>query len=197
MFTYRWTNWQANGPFRFWYGMTRGQENIDHLLFNYAAGKSEKGSRQVIRPDQQIRKLYAAHKAGRGPFFQTKDRTILNDYFTKYLADMIWKSAGTTDGEVGALDFDPLYGSQDPQISNFTIMPTGWGGDRKFGPANEAVVQVAFKESGKARMVSYQFRQGRDKLWKIYDVHYRGDGDQVRLAEILTRAATGTSAVKK
>ncbi len=88
-------------------------------------------------------------------------------------------------GEAGALDFDPLYGSQDPQISNFLIMETGWGGDKKFGPANEAVVQTTFKDSGQQRMVSYQFHQGADKKWKIYDVHYRQSGEQNTLLEAL------------
>jgi hypothetical protein len=68
-------------------------------------------------------------------------------------------------------------------------MDTGWGGDSKFGPEDEAVVQVTFKDSGKERMVSYQFKQGKDKKWKIYDIHYRGEGDQVKLAEILAKAA--------
>ena len=88
----------------------------------------------------------------------------------------------------GRLIFDPLYGSQDPQIRGFTIMETGWGGDSKFGRDDEAVVQVTFKDSGKERMISFQFKLGKDKNWKIYDVHYRGDGDELKLVEILTKA---------
>jgi hypothetical protein len=143
---------------------------------------------EAVEPKVIVKNLYAAQAAGAGPFFQTKGRNILDKYFTKALADMIWKDAVSAKGEVGAIDFDPLYGSQDPQITDFTIMDTGWGGDSKYGPADEAVVQVTFKDSGKERMVSYQFKQGRGKKWKIYDVHYRGDGGEVKLAEILARA---------
>jgi hypothetical protein len=142
-----------------------------------------------ITPAAIVKNLYAAQKAGSSPFFQTKNRAVVDRYFRKDLADLIWKDAVAANGEVGAIDFDPLYGSQDPQITDFTIMDTGWGGDSKFGPPDEAVVQVTFKDSGKERMVSYQFKQGKDKKWKIYDVHYRGEGDEVRLAEILTKAA--------
>ena len=151
---------------------------------------------EIIKPEKLIRSLYEAHKAGAGPFFQTKKRALVDKYFTKDLGDLIWKDAGNADGEVGAIDFDPLYGSQDPQISNFTIMETGWGGDSRFGPGDEAVVQVTFKDSGKERMVSFQFRQGRDKSWKIYDVHYRGDGDEVRLVKVLTSAAAAAPTAK-
>lgn len=142
-----------------------------------------------IAPNVVVKNLYAAHKAGRSPFFQTKSRVLLDKTFTRYLADLIWKDAVDSKGEVGAISFDPLYGSQDPQITNFKIMETGWGGDSKYGPNDEAVVQVTFKDSGKERMVSYQFKLGKDKNWKIYDVHYRGDGEQIKLVELLTADA--------
>lgn len=190
MFTYKWTNWQANGPFRFWYGITRGQENTNHALFNYHPENAQTTSNATIAPDKLVRDLYKAHKAGQGPFFQTKNRALVDKYFTKGLADLIWKDAVKARGEVGAIDFDPLYGSQDPQVSNFIIMDTGWGGESKFGPDDKAVVQVTFKDSGRERMVSFQFMQGKDKKWKIYDVHYRGNGDELRLVNILTKAAS-------
>lgn len=148
--------------------------------------------KKAITPHVIVKNLYAAQKAGSGPFFQTKSRAVVDKYFRKDLADLIWKDAVAANGEVGAIDFDPLYGSQDPQISNFIIMETGWGGDSKFGSDDQAVVQVTFKDSGKERMVSFQFKQGKDKSWKIYDVHYRSDDGQVKLAEILTNASAAS-----
>jgi hypothetical protein len=150
---------------------------------------------KATAPNVIVKNLYAAHKAGSSPFFQTKNRALVDRYFTRNLADLIWKDAVTAKGEVGALDFDPLYGSQDPQITDFTIMETGWGGDSKFGPASEAVVQVTFKDSGKERMISFQFKQGKDKRWKIYDVHYRSDDGQIKLAEVLANATAASPAV--
>jgi hypothetical protein len=149
---------------------------------------------KAIAPNIIVKNLYAAQKAGSSPFFQTKSRALVDKYFTKDLADLIWKDAIKANGEVGAIDFDPLYGSQDPQISNFTIMETGWGGDSKFGPDDEAVVQVTFTDSAKKRMVSFQFKQGKDKNWKIYDVHYRSDDGVVKLVEILSNAAGASQA---
>src|ERR1700752_9650 len=77
-------------------------------------------------PDVIVRNLYFAQQAGSGPFFQTKSSALVDKYFRKDLADLIWKDAIKANGEVGAIDFDPLYGSQDPQIKDFHIMETGW-----------------------------------------------------------------------
>ncbi|HVG33307.1 MAG TPA: DUF3828 domain-containing protein [Pyrinomonadaceae bacterium] len=165
-------------------------------LFPASTGTAKKTpavSNTASAPDFIVKSLYEAQKADKGPFFQTKNRAIVDKYFTKELADLIWKDAVNANGEVGAIDFDPLYGSQDPRITKFTIMKTGWGGDSRFGSDDQAVVQVTFKDSGKERMVSFQFKQGRDKNWKIYDVHYRGDGDEVRLAKVLTNAAAAAA----
>lgn len=165
------------------------------LLAFSSIGFAQSKTKEVV-PHVIVKSLYAAHKSGASPFFQTKNRALVDKYFRKDLADLIWKDAVSAKGEAGAINFDPLYGSQDPQIANFIIMDTGWGGDSKYGPANEAVVQVTFKDSGKERMVSYQFKQGRDKVWKIYDVHYRGAGSEVKLAALLAgaSAASQTSA---
>jgi hypothetical protein len=43
------------------------------------------------------------------PFFPTKDHGLVNKYFSERLAQLIWKDAVSSRGEVGALDFDPLY----------------------------------------------------------------------------------------
>lgn len=163
---------------------------------SHAGVNTPAASTIAVDPHVIIRNLYAAQKAGTGPFLQTKDRAVVDKYFRKDLADLIWKDAVAAHGEVGAIDFDPLYGSQDPHITAFKIMETGWGGDSKYGPPDEAVVQVTFKDSGKERMVSYQFKQGKDKHWKIYDIHYRSDGGQVKLVEVLTKATAASQPVK-
>jgi hypothetical protein len=62
-----------------------------------------------LAPDVVVKNLYAAHNAKRGPFFQTKNRALVNQYFQKELADLIWKDAVGSKGEVGVLNFDPMY----------------------------------------------------------------------------------------
>ncbi len=160
--------------------------SITLLLAFTSIGFAQAKKVKPANPNVIIKELYKVQKTNKGPFFQTKSRTYIDKYFTKDLADLIWKDAVDAKGEVGRLDFDPLYGSQDPDPKEFVIMDTGWGGDAKFGPADEAVVQVTFKTNGVEQMVSYRFHQQKTKQWKIYDIRYAGDGDDRFLKTILS-----------
>jgi hypothetical protein len=124
-------------------------------------------------PSAIIKQLYADQKADKGPFFQLKNRAIVDKYFTKDLGDLIWAYTEDDKAALPPLGFHPMYGIEDPEgITDFVIQDTGWGGDAKFGPANEAVVQVSFKKDGKEYMTSYRFHEYKNKQWKIYDVRY-------------------------
>ena len=127
-------------------------------------------------PDAIVKSLYKAHDAQKGPFSQTNNRDLVDHYFASETAALIWKDAVTANGEVGALDFDPLYGSQDPQITNFKIGETHMGGIVKHeGDEPEeglAVIEVTFKDSGKEVNIGFQLNQDTNKAWKITDIHY-------------------------
>lgn len=112
--------------------------------------------------------LYKQHDAKKGPFFQTKDRKLLDKYFTKPLADLIWKDATTSSGEVGAIDGDPLYDAQDMEIKNFAIGDAVTKGET-------ATVPVTFDNFGKKVTVTFSLKQ-ENKIWKIDNISYtRGD----------------------
>jgi hypothetical protein len=160
------------------------------LLLSLAILAQAQSKSEPQHPHAIVAELYAAHDAGAGPFFQTSNRAVVDKFLTKEFADLIWNDAVKADGEVGAIDFDPLYGSQDPQITDFEIMDTGWGGDDKFGSDDKAVVQVTFKNAGEEQMISFQFKQGKDEQWKISDIRYPNQ-DNLLLKEHLTAALGG------
>ena len=54
---------------------------------------AQKKKTTATTPNIIVKNLYAAQKAGKGPFLQTKNRALVDVYFTKDLADMIWKDA--------------------------------------------------------------------------------------------------------
>lgn len=105
-----------------------------------------------------------------------KKRALIDQYFGKETAALIWKDAITANGEAGALDFDPLYDSQDPQITGFKVGETHFGGIVKHkGDEPEeglAVLEVTFKDSGKSVRIGFQLNQDMSKVWKITDIHY-------------------------
>ena len=117
-------------------------------------------------PDALVADLYRAHKQKRGPFFQTRSRALVDKYFAKPLADLIWKDAVTSKGEVGAIDGDPLYDAQDFQIKNFAIgKPTIDGTNAK--------VNVTFVNIGEKKTIVFLLTKGAAG-WRINDIDYGG-----------------------
>lgn len=132
--------------------------------------------RTRITPDTVVRNLYAARKrAATDPFFQTKSRARLDKYFTRGLADLIWKDAVTSAKakEVGALDGDPLYNAQDMKITAFRIKSPQYGE----GNLNLADVPVTFKNFGKEETILFRLERDNTGVWKISDIFYPGDPD--------------------
>jgi len=121
--------------------------------------------------------LYRVHAADRSPFFQTEHRDRVDHYFEPGLAELIWKDAVTSKGEVGAIDFDPLYDAQDVEITNLAVQPAQLTG-------GNARVVVTFENHGTKEQLTYSLAPAGG-AWKIADVTYR-DGRTLR--GILTSA---------
>lgn len=121
--------------------------------------------------DVIVKNLYAAQKNPQtSPFFQAKKRALVDKYFTKELAGLLWKDVVGADG-VGNLDFDPLYNAQDTRITAFKI------GKPDYGEGNLEVADVAvtFKNMGKAETLLFRLEQNAAKIWKIGDIYYPGN----------------------
>jgi hypothetical protein len=130
---------------------------------------------QKDAPDAVVKDLYRQHDANKSPFFQTKSRSLVDKYFTKKLADLIWKDANDSKGEVGALGADPLYDAQDTDIKKFNVGAPKIENDR-------ATVNVIFENYGKKTTIIYSLvRQNAD--WKIADIKYPGGYSLVGLFE--------------
>lgn len=123
---------------------------------------------QAQAPAAVVADLYKQHDAKRGPFFQTKSRSRVDKYFTKPLADMIWKDATTSKGEVGALDGDPLYDTQDAKIRHFAVGTAAVKGD-------SANVPVTFTNFGKKEKIDFSLKKVRG-VWKIDNIVYATGG---------------------
>src|SRR5438309_10349049 len=94
-------------------------------------------------------------------FFQTRSRAVLYKYFEKNLADMIWKHAAGSKGEVGAIDGDPLYDAQDMQIRKFVIGKPSYENGK-------ARVNISFENFGQKKTIVFLLANGRTG-WRISD----------------------------
>ncbi len=123
---------------------------------------------KTVAPATVIRNLYAAHNAQRGPFFQTKSRALVDKFFTKDFADLIWKDRIDAGNEAGYIDFDPLFAAQDVRIKNFKIgAPEPGEGNMKLTD-----VPVSFKNMGKSQLILFRLLQDAERVWRISDIYY-------------------------
>lgn len=124
-------------------------------------------------PRAVVLSLYNQHKR-QSPFFQTRSRALLDKYFTRELANLIWSDARSSRGEVGALDGDPLFNAQDMQIRNFAVREGTVG-------AGGAEVSVSFTNFAEQHQIHFRLVPV-GLSWKIADIGY---DDGTTLAGIL------------
>lgn len=125
---------------------------------------AESQAQKSTAPDALVRDLYKQHDAQKSPFFQTKSRALVDKYFDKNLADMIWKDAKESEGEVGALGADPLYNAQDTEIKRFAVGQPKITGDK-------AEVVVTFDNYSEKQTLRYSLSKENGE-WKISDINY-------------------------
>jgi len=115
-------------------------------------------------PEGLVSELYKLHEKKQSPFFQTKDHGVVTQYFSERLAQLIWKDAVTSKGEVGALDFDPLYDAQDFDIKKFSLR-------KSKSEKDSAEVIASFENMGHKTEIAFSLVLTKTG-WKISDIKY-------------------------
>ena len=156
------------------------------LIFLAAAAGHTSASAQISKPplpegdlaappiEAVVRELYKVHRNGNGPLFTKRGRKYHEKFFDRKLADLIWKDlTETPEGEVGHIDFDPLFAAQDMQIKNFRVGAATIKGDK-------ATVPVTFLNFD--QKVRIEFRLVRTKAgWKISNILYGDNSDFLKI----------------
>ena len=119
-------------------------------------------------PDNVLTELYEMHakdfKSNRDQILDGKSRKMLDKYFDKNLANLIWKDLTTNKDEIGVIDFDLFYASQDPNVKNLKVSPAEIKGDK-------ATDSVTFTDSGLKQTLIYSLVK-QNGSWKISDINY-------------------------
>jgi hypothetical protein len=143
---------------------------ISGSLFLHAAQRAQ----PTNSPDSVVRELYRVHKNGKGGVFEAKGKKYIYKFFDQKLADLIWKDiTETPEGDVGNLDFDPLYNAQDTGISNFQIGKPVVEGDK-------STVLVSFRNFGKRTRIKFEMHNGKEG-WRIENVIYSDKSDLFKI----------------
>jgi Zn/Cd-binding protein ZinT len=130
------------------------------------------GAQQAV-PEELVKDLYKTHEKDEGAILSGKNRKILDKYFDKNLANLIWKDLTTHQDEIGVIDFDIFYNTQDPQIKNLKVNPAKIEGTK-------ATVPVTFTNGGAKETVTYLLTQ-QNGDWKISDIKYRDAGTLLKI----------------
>lgn len=123
--------------------------------------------------EELIKELYKQHDAKKSPFFQTKDRARVDRFFTRSLADLIWNDAKTAEGEIGAIDFDPLYDAQDTEIKDLAVGTAEINGE-------SGTVPVTFSNYGEKKTLKFSVVRSGES-WRISDIRYPAGHSLVKL----------------
>lgn len=125
-------------------------------------------------PENTVRELYRAHRDGSGRVFEKRGRKLQQKFFDRKLAALIWKNLSETpEGEVGNLDFDPLYNAQDTRVRNFRVGDGTVRGDT-------ATVPVTFLNFDQRVGLVFSLVNTKEG-WKVSNIDYGEGPDLVQI----------------
>lgn len=145
---------------------------------------TDKPAGQTAAPDALVKDLYKTHDKDNGKIMDGKSRVLLDKYFVKSTADLIWKDLTTHKDEVGVIDFDIFYNAQDTDIKNFAV-----GAPKIEG--TKASVPVSFTNFKEKQNLTYSLVQQGD-AWKISDIKYN-EGTLLGYFKTETKTETKTT----
>ncbi|GAB3951391.1 hypothetical protein GCM10028805_31400 [Spirosoma harenae] len=125
--------------------------------------------------DRLVRALYFEHNKTENPLRETKDRTLVDQFFAKPTADIIWSDAQKSSPKVNRSKVNLLYNSADAAIKKTWVEAAAIGGSK-------SVVYVTFLNNNKPEDVRVELDQITGNRWRITDIIYP---DKKRLTELL------------
>ena len=136
-----------------------------------------------------VTEIYARVTKGKGDQgggFVTDTKAAKAKYLSRPLIALWAKAdAATPKDEVGAIDFDPVTNSQDPDVKSFTLATEKLDADK----ATIAVTLTSHRAErvdAADRVVRFDFVHEGDK-WKIDDIRGAVDGKPWSIRELLTQ----------
>lgn len=116
--------------------------------------------------DRLVRALYFEHSKKENPLLETKDRTLIDQFFAKSTADLIWRDASASSGKLNRTQENPLFNAPNKTIKKTWVLPAVVVGSR-------AVVYVTFEQDAKQREIRIDMQRVTGR-WRITDMHYPG-----------------------
>ena len=119
----------------------------------------------IITRKDLVAQLYKEHSGKSDPLQYPASKKRLQNYFHKALLDLYLKDQEDSKGEVGKIDFDPLYDAQDLQIKDFSLVVLN-------NKKDSGYVAARFKNMGVEQQVVFAL-QSTKAGWRIADIQYK------------------------
>lgn len=123
--------------------------------------------------DRLVRALYFEHNKQENPF-REKDRSLIDQYFAKPTADLIWSDVQKPAGKLKPAVTNPLFNASDKAIQKTWVNPAAVAGTR-------AVVYVTFTNKTRPEEIRLDLQQVAGR-WRITEMLYP---DGKRLTQML------------
>ena len=137
---------------------------VSVFLFNLCGVRAETSSPAATSPTKVVSGLYSAHSGKADPLRYPASKKLLGAYFEKRLLSLFLKDQAESQGEVGKLDFDPLYAAQDFDIKDFSVALVAQ-------QKNSADVAASFKNMGTSEKIVFLL-SNTAQGWRITDIKY-------------------------
>ena len=125
--------------------------------------------------DRLVRALYFEHNKTENPMREAKDRTLIDQFFAKSTADIIWNDRQKSVGKVNRTKINLLYNAPDAAIKKTWVLPAVVGGTK-------AIVYVTFENKAKPEEVRVNMAQVGGR-WRITEMQYPDGKLLTRLLE--------------
>src|SRR5438094_7331141 len=134
------------------------------LVAGFASAQSE--SSKLDTGKELVAQLYKEHSGKSDPLQYPASKKRLPNYFYKPLLDLYLKDQEASKGDVGKIDFDPLYDAQDFEISDFNLVVLP-------NKKESGYVAARFKNMGVDQEIIFALQ--RTKMgWRIVRIHSTG-----------------------
>jgi hypothetical protein len=141
------------------------------FLFHLCGVSTGISSPAATSPEKLVTQLYAAHKGKPDPLEYPGSKKLLGAYFDQGLLSLLLKDQSESKGEVGKLDFDPLYHAQDFDIKDFSVKLVAQQKD-------SAEVVASFINFDTHERIVFLLSNTAEG-WRITDIKY-SDGETLR-----------------
>ena len=141
------------------------------FLFNVCGIRAETAFPAATSPRKVVTGLYSAHKEKADPLQYPASKKLLGAYFEKGLLSLFLKDQSESQGEVGKVDFDPLYDAQDFKIKDFSVALVAQQKD-------SVEVTASFKNIGMSEKIVFLL-SNTPQGWRITDIKY-SDGRSLK-----------------